>query len=149
MEGEAMRRRPIKPNTYQIFSEHLSDLGFRDYNDYLHSDIWQSFNQWYKSKKTYPQQCLVCGSVHFVLHHWTYVRVGYEDLQDVIPLCDYHHEQIHRYLANSKTKLGDLKKQFIECFNICPSEAQQKLKPFFKKRVDGSKLRVKKLRRKR
>ncbi len=111
-----------KPDGYEIFYERLKELGFQTYDEYLRSDVWHSFNAWYRSS-TYPKQCLVCGSRQFVLHHWTYLRLGYEDLQDVIPLCADHHTELHRYLENNDVKIDALKQQFVGCFGFTETKA--------------------------
>lgn len=90
-------------NTYTIFLNKITALGFKTYEEYLDSDLWQQFRKkYFRSKKT-KKFCLVClGDDEFnfsvELHHLTYERLGQERLNDVIPLCREHHEQVHEIL---------------------------------------------------
>jgi hypothetical protein len=44
---------------------------------------------------TLRQQCAVCWDPHVDLHHKTYRRLGEELLDDLVPLCRDHHDELH------------------------------------------------------
>lgn len=79
------------------FSERLVALGYPTYDQYLRGEWWQSFrDKYFKSKRT-KKVCACCRVPNFSieLHHQTYIRLGREQLNDVIPLCREHHELVH------------------------------------------------------
>ena len=79
----------------------VSPLGFKSYNDYLNSPHWKEFRRRY-SLSSRPQSCLVCHSVQIELHHVHYTRVGHESLNDVMPLCRSHHNELHTWLKEHR-----------------------------------------------
>lgn len=88
------------PNSYTNFSQKISSLGFKSYDEYLVSPHWQDFKKrFYSSSRR--KSCLCCELPNFEveLHHITYARLGKERLSDVIPVCRYHHEIIHQLLS--------------------------------------------------
>lgn len=84
----------------------LRELGFADYNAYLRSTAWRDVRERYRASDL-PQICM-CGSEEFQLHHTTYERVGREELEDLIPLCEACHTQAHILEAEGIIEL-DLK----------------------------------------
>lgn len=81
------------------FSQKIIDLGFKSYEEYLNSDIWQNFRKrYFKSRRR--KHCMCCRTPNFEveLHHLTYDRLGKERLADVVPLCREHHEAVHEIL---------------------------------------------------
>lgn len=111
-----VRRRTI--TEHDKFLDSLRLLGFKSYNDYLQSDVWDLFNTLYRSTKM-PQACLVCESEEFELHHVCYEKVGFEDVFDVVPFCREHHRQVHVWLKKNKwCKLCDVRAQLLYCFKI-------------------------------
>jgi hypothetical protein len=125
-----MDRRKRRPTSYDTFHENLRFNGFRDYTEYLHSDTWRAFNEAYRASKL-PQHCLACGGAEFLLHHWTYERVTFEHLSDVIPLCDGCHEKLHRWLiANKNVQLGWVRQQLRQCFGMSRKDADRSFAPF-------------------
>ena len=87
------------------FSERLNLLGFKTYNDYLLGDHWKSFKSRYR-KSGRSVSCAVCGSNSTQFHHRTYERLGNEGLDDVIPLCRKHHEDVHSKLKEAGLSVG-------------------------------------------
>lgn len=79
------------------------------YAAYMDSAAWQEKRrQWYHhwlDTHGAPPGCLVCGRRWSIrtghLHHVTYMRLGYEDLDDLIPLCATHHTQLHDVFDHS------------------------------------------------
>ena len=79
------------------------------YDAYLTSGGWRArrrawYAAWLTSHGT-PPQCLVCDRVWCPrsghLHHLTYIRIGREADEDLIPLCARDHRQLHRVLEHS------------------------------------------------
>ncbi len=73
-------------------------LGFKSYAAYLKSEHWGNFKKRYRASKAHPQNCRVCDTSGPDLHHVTYERLGAERLDDVMPLCDWHHRKVHEWL---------------------------------------------------
>lgn len=84
------------------FVERLASMGYEKYNDYLASDPWKAFKQKYKKSPETPKECQVCGYKQIQLHHITYERLGYEELTDVVPLCQKHHYAVHIWLKENR-----------------------------------------------
>lgn len=66
-----------------------------EYAKYLQSDAWR------RTRKAVLQRdghrCRACSSARDLhVHHRTYERVGHEDLDDLITLCEKHHGLVHR-----------------------------------------------------
>lgn len=78
------------------FLTRLSQLGFKSYAEYLASGHWRDFKARYRAKRS--MRCAVCQTSRVQLHHHTYRNLGDESLGDVTPLCDKHHDEIHRLL---------------------------------------------------
>jgi len=67
-----------------------------DYEQYINSPQWRARKVDYYSR--HPKRCRACDTSNGViidLHHHTYERLGYELDEDLVPLCRYHHKQIH------------------------------------------------------
>jgi len=75
----------------------------------MNSAAWQEkrrewYHRWVDANGSSPG-CLVCGQQWSLrtghLHHVTYMRLGYEDLEDLIPLCAAHHARLHEVFDHS------------------------------------------------
>lgn len=73
-------------------------FSMKEYDLYLKSDHWQEFRERYQESDKVQHSCYVCGTDVYDLHHWTYVRLGQEELDDVIPLCREHHKITHKFV---------------------------------------------------
>ena len=79
------------------------------YDAYLTSRAWRARrHDWYAAWLTShgsPPRCLACDHVWCPrtghLHHLTYIRLGHEDNEDLVPLCATDHRQLHRVLSCS------------------------------------------------
>jgi len=75
-------------------------LGFRLYVDYLASPHWLDVKQRWKAGnlfKGWVCHTFGCDSREGLsLHHWTYERIGREELSDLILVCRDCHSHIHR-----------------------------------------------------
>lgn len=90
------------------FSQKITALGFKSYEEYLNSEWWQSFRlRYFRSKRR--KHCMCCEEPNFMveLHHKTYERLGRELLGDVLPLCREHHEEVHEILKQQYN--GDIR----------------------------------------
>lgn len=68
------------------------------YPSYLRSTAWQEKRREYWRNGRYSA-CYMCDRPRFPgmqLHHRTYARLGYELLDDLVPLCPEHHEIVTR-----------------------------------------------------
>jgi hypothetical protein len=123
-----MDRQKLRPNSYDRFRDSLAGRDYKSYDDYLMSEAWKHFNQWYRSHPAMLKECMVCCKKSYILHHWRYDRCGAEYLSDVIPLCEDHHHELHRYLHKTKHPLSDVLGQLVECFGMSKDAARKKLK---------------------
>lgn len=65
-----------------------------DYKTYINSPEWQVKRL--ERLKLDHCQCQFCGSaVNVEVHHLTYRRLGHEDINDLITLCDNCHRSVH------------------------------------------------------
>lgn len=63
-----------------------------DYKDYLSSDKWKDVKRRYKEK--FSTNCFICDEPYknnYAFHHVTYERLGNEDLEDIVPVCQDCH----------------------------------------------------------
>lgn len=68
----------------------------QNYTEYLNSQHWIEFRERYKRIRDWRCATPECGQTEELdLHHLTYERVGKERLDDVVPLCRYHHVLAH------------------------------------------------------
>jgi len=66
-----------------------------EYKEYLDSDHWKEFKTAYVANSGTLKFCFVCGDESYDLHHHTYVRLGHEKFEDVVPICRQHHKSLH------------------------------------------------------
>lgn len=92
-----MDHSPEIPSSQTSFLEKLKSLGYSSYDDYLRSGHWHTFKRTYRYSGK-PCQCAVCGDRRYHLHHHTYSNLGCESVEDVTPLCEYHHSAVHNWL---------------------------------------------------
>jgi hypothetical protein len=79
------------------------------YDAYLASRTWRARRKaWYAAWLTRhgtPPTCLVCDRAWCLraghLHHLTYMRIGDERDDDLVPLCARHHRELHTVLDRS------------------------------------------------
>lgn len=76
-----VRRRPLPPSAYKA---------------YMESQEWAETRARWKDRRRRRRFCWVCRDHRYHLHHRTYLRLGCEWARDLVPLCDRHHEAVHR-----------------------------------------------------
>jgi hypothetical protein len=121
------------------FSERLESLGFKSYADYLTSDHWKDFRQRYKDAGR-PMGCVICAKTFVQLHHVTYVRLGEELFDDVIPVCRPHHVAIHDWLKASGRVFVTYTHEAVAALGgVCkpPKRAKKAKKPKRLRAADG------------
>mgnify|MGYP003418506387 CR=1 FL=1 len=92
-----------------------------NYDVYIRSDEWKEFRKGYFQR--HEKKCRVCGSAHNIqLHHITYERLGNEADDDLAPLCEGCHDEVHglirarfrgdpiRHLQNGCGQAGGVKR---------------------------------------
>lgn len=86
-----------------------------EYSEYISSSRWTKRKLLYYS--THEKACRACRSVHNIhLHHHTYNRLGHEHDDDLVPLCESCHDEVHRLhkLPGHSKSLTTVTKSFIE-----------------------------------
>lgn len=86
--------KPPKPRTPFLDSK-LGALGFKSYDNYLSSRLWQDTRCRYWEDPSTPKECLCGETKGLALHHLTYRRLGRERLSDLRALCRSCHTDIH------------------------------------------------------
>ena len=135
-----MDRHSMRNDPFSRFHELLKTRGYSNYQEYLLSEAWKVFNQWYRNTNL-PQCCLACGSPTFQLHHWTYENIAQDNPCDVIPLCDDHHLELHRWLEKNKSPLCDVISHLQKCFGKSRDEAIRLFSPFLEMKSESSRKR--------
>lgn len=75
------------------------------YEEYINSDAWSERRAAFFEH--HPRRCRSCGTgkqIH--LHHTTYQRLGREEDEDLVPLCEHHHRVVHRLHAARRSQLS-------------------------------------------
>lgn len=87
----------------------LDDLGFKNYVEYLKSDLWQEKRREYVASDR-PQKCR-CGKPRHSIHHLTYERLGCELMEDLEAICDTCHAREHGIKGHRKKKIAKRQKK--------------------------------------
>jgi hypothetical protein len=88
----------------KLLLQRLSSLGFKSYQGYLNSKLWDDN----KRRLRLPKRCWVCGrtwSLH--AHHASYERLGAEQPGDIIVLCAPHHRGVHNFKTLYRLQLEE------------------------------------------
>ncbi len=84
----------------------MDNLGHTNYQDYLESQHWIDFRDDYFSRN--PRRCTISGDlVDIQLHHISYINIGKETDDDVIPLCEKMHQLVHELNENRQIPLRE------------------------------------------
>ena len=92
--------------TWQERDNSLKKAGFKSYDEFLKSELWQSIKKKASSKTTF-QYCWLCSRTDVDLHHLHYKRLTQKTnaLKDIVPCCREHHKQIHDLAKAKKTSV--------------------------------------------
>jgi len=82
-----------------ISPERLSELRAMPYEEYLKTPEWLVTRKRILKRDNYQCQKCHATNVLFNVHHYTYERLGCEEDDDLVTLCEYCHEELHRFLA--------------------------------------------------
>ena len=95
-----------------------------DYQRYMQSEAWVAFKTRYR-EAGWPWRCIACGDGrHIHLHHVTYVRLGDEDLRDVVPLCATCHDRLHATCTGAgKGGVPAFRSQLVTVFGLSEKES--------------------------
>jgi hypothetical protein len=71
----------------------------QSYDDYISSSAWgqkrQEFRAWW-IRGHGAWACAVCGAKGALhVHHMRYSNFGHEAMEDLLPLCARHHQELH------------------------------------------------------
>lgn len=66
---------------------------YKAYDEYLSSPAWRQKRA--LCLATTSGACLHCGATAQTAHHVTYARIGNEQSEDLVPLCEPCHREIH------------------------------------------------------
>ena len=89
----------------------------REYDEYINSKEWQVRRENFYSK--HGKVCRCCGSTENIdLHHLNYNRLGYEEDEDLVPLCRDCHGVIHTFKDRYETNEGELlSNTWVQCYS--------------------------------
>ena len=79
-----------------------------EYEAYLNSDAWKAKRA--QRLAISGHRCAACRAGRAVqVHHLTYARIFNEDMADLLPLCDPHHDTVEQLIKDGKlTRHGDV-----------------------------------------
>ena len=93
-----------------------------DYKAYINSEAWKE-----KRKQVLIRSngCYVCETKNKIIHvhHKTYKRLGSENLEDLVALCEDCHNKLHKKGLNIKTGVKILRRRFLK------KKKKKKVKP--------------------
>ena len=81
------------------------DAWLMSYKRYLKSPEWQDIRR--RVLDFWDYKCATCSAEHNLhIHHRTYVRVGMENLNDLIVLCERCHGKFHETVGRNQGPSG-------------------------------------------
>lgn len=99
-------------------SQHLK------YEAYIQSKRWEQRKTAYY--RLHAKECWRCGvTVKIHLHHHTYIRLGQEWDDDLVPLCESCHDRVHA-IHKTERRLS-LTEATIAALNETPKGAEHKI----------------------
>jgi hypothetical protein len=95
-----MRKKKHKKNRFKPKKPTRKQRGRKEYDNYLKSPIWKDIKKAYFA--THDKKCAICGASRRInLHHMYYSDSGTEQPEHLIPLCETHHEALHKHIGKS------------------------------------------------
>lgn len=102
-----------------------------DYETYIASRGWEKRRSDYFSK--HARRCMACGAEKKIhLHHKTYVRMGHELDEDLVPLCESCHSKVHTIYNRGGRKLSQVTDQFVKKGYLAQKKSKSKSKKALK-----------------
>lgn len=79
-------------------------MPMRLYGAYIRSGAWDIVR--FERMRIDAYRCQICGDgTDLQVHHMTYERLGAERMDDLVTLCGFCHELVHRLAADALTNL--------------------------------------------
>lgn len=95
---------PGQPTTYITYKpKEINDLRIKRHDSDEAMQVWRRAREWYMNSSVWKEKrkerlalddnrCVDCGATEKLMaHHLTYVRIGQEEMDDLITLCKYCH----------------------------------------------------------
>jgi len=91
--------KPSKQEEARTQKKRLAELGFKNLNEYLNSQIWSARrNEYWKLNR---RKCFVTNATkRLELHHLNYKNLGNEVDDDLVPLADGVHKLLHELIGH-------------------------------------------------
>lgn len=100
-----------------------------NYKEYLKTENWQKKRR--KVFALHSKRCAVCRKKKATnVHHKSYKRLGDETKRDLIPLCQFHHNEIHKFANQQKINIWQATEQYIKKYRKKPKKKWSYLTPF-------------------
>lgn len=78
----------------------------RQYDAYIHSPEWSAKRDEYWAARGRSCKARGCGErENLHVHHHTYIRLRHELLNDLVGLCERHHEEVHSLQRRTRISL--------------------------------------------
>lgn len=96
--------KPLAFTKKQIEREKLN----KEYEEYLQSEDWREKRL--QRLQIAQHRCSACRNSKAIhVHHLTYARIFKEEMADLLPLCEFHHNAAERLIAKGKlSRTGDV-----------------------------------------
>lgn len=116
------------------FQERLRELGFASCSEYLQSEHWKRFKRRFFASGRSTRCVVCCQKKRIEIHHCTYFRLGVELFDDVVPLCDDHHEAVHKWLTDNNKPVESTQEAIVALRAAIPQvkKTKQQRRPRFK-----------------
>lgn len=122
------KRKTPEQESYDNFFRRLKLFGYASYDEYLASPAWREMQGWYHQSQL-TRVCLACNSPIVQLHHWRYDNVCDENPAELIPLCEAHHKEAHRFLEATKTPIHNVPAT-LQHLGLSRDQARERFLPF-------------------
>ena len=110
-------------------SSKLYYLGYKSLEDYKKDGHWQRILENYRLSDL-PNYCMICKDLDYKLYHTTYIRIGYEWLSDLIPLCEKCKNIIYSESKGQFHLVGDLRQILRKRFAHSRKQANEVVSEF-------------------
>lgn len=96
-----------------------------NYKKYLKTDCWEKKKN--TTKHWHGNKCRICRNKKIDIHHKTYKNLSQENVQfDLIPMCRFHHFQIHKYSKENNVSIYEATEKYIKLNSRKPKKKRKK-----------------------
>lgn len=88
-----------------VIKPHTSTYVTFDKQAYLKSSQWQTLRKKVLKRDAYTCQSCQTSGIPLEVHHITYIRLGNENISDLVSVCRYCHQAIHDKYGYSHTTI--------------------------------------------